>query len=158
MSEQIKVSRPVDASPGQVFALLADPGRHVEFDGSGMMRGLAEGAPITGVGDTFLMNMSNPILGDYQVRCTVRTFEPDRAIAWGPQLFPADGYTDKLGDMVTGGHTFTWELAPSGSGGTTVTQTEDWSGVEDSRFKEIFPIVTEPMLLESIDRLGKVAG
>ena len=158
MSEQITVTRDVAASPEQVFALLADPARHVEIDGSGFMRGVAEGGLISGTGDTFIMNMNSPILGDYQVRNTVATFEPNRAIGWAPQLYPVDGYRDKLGEMVTGGHTFTWNLAPSSSGGTTVTQTEDWSSVADPGFKSIFPIVTEAMLSESLDRLDKAAG
>jgi hypothetical protein len=158
MSEQLKVTRDVDASPEQVFALLAEPGRHLEVDGSGLIRGLAEGSTITGTGDTFLMNMKNPILGDYQVRNTVCAYDPGRKIGWAPNLFPADGYKDKIGEMVTGGHTFVWELAPSAAGGTTVTQTHDWSGVGDPAFKSIFPMITEAMMTESIDRVGKAAG
>jgi uncharacterized protein YndB with AHSA1/START domain len=158
VSEQISVTRDVAASPERVFALLADPARHVEIDGSGFIRGLADGGPITGTGEQFLMNMNNPILGDYQVRNTVVSFEPGRAIGWGPQLYPADGYRDKLGEMVTGGQTFTWRLEPSGSGGTTVTQVQDWSGVGDPAFKAIFPLVTEAMMNDSLDRLGKAAG
>jgi uncharacterized protein YndB with AHSA1/START domain len=158
MAEQISVTRDVAASPEQVFALLADPARHIDIDGSGFLRGLAEGGPVTGTGDTFLMNMNNPVLGDYQVRNTVATFEPNRAIGWAPQLYPPDGYRDKIGDMVTGGHTFTWHLTPSASGGTTVTQTQDWSGVRDPGFKSIFPMVTEAMLNESLDRIDKAAG
>jgi uncharacterized protein YndB with AHSA1/START domain len=158
MSEQITVTRDVAADPEQVFALLSDPARHVDIDGSGFVRGLAEGAPVTAVGDTFVMNMNNPVLGDYQVRNTVSAFEPGRVIGWSPQLYPPDGYRDKIGDMVTGGHTFTWQLAPSSAGGTTVTQTQDWSGVSDPGFKSIFPMITEAMLAESIDRIDKAVG
>lgn len=158
MSEQITVTRDVQADPERVFALLADPARHIEIDGSGLMRGLADGERVTAVGDTFVMNMNNPILGDYQVRNTVHSFVAGQEIGWGPQLYPVDGYRDKLGDMVTGGHTFTWRLTESPSGGTSVTLVQDWSGVTDPRFKSLFPLITEAMLTESLDRLDKVAG
>ena len=158
MSEQITVQRDVAATPEQVFALLADPSRHVEIDGSGFMRGLADGAVIRDVGDAFVMDMNSPLLGDYRVRNTVHVLEAGRAIGWGPQLHPVDGYRDKIGDMVTGGHTFTWQLEPSPAGGTSVTLVQDWSGVPDPGFKSIFPIVTEAMMSESVDRLDKAAG
>ena len=118
MSEQLKVTRDIDASPEQVFAVLSDPARHHVFDGADMVRGLAEGGPITGVGDAFIMNMENQILGDYQVRNEVSAYEQDRKLGWLPVLYPKGGYTDKIGDMDPGGHSYTWELTPNGSGGT----------------------------------------
>lgn len=154
MSETIRISRTVDASPDKVFAVLADPGRHTEFDGSSMLRGLAEGAPVTAVGDVFIIDMYNDILGDYQIRNTVVAFEKDRTIGWGPALHPADGYTDKIGDMKPGGHTFTWELEPAGQG-CTVTQVYDWSGVTDPQFKAMMPLISEAQLGDSVDRVGR---
>ncbi len=158
MSEQIKVTRDVDASPEQLFAVLSDPARHQLFDGADMVRGLAEGGPITGVGDAFIMNMENKNLGAYQVRNEVSDYEPNRKLAWRPVLYPKGGYADKIGDMDPGGHNFTWELSPNGSGGTTVTQTYDWSGVWDPGFKSLFPMFSEDVLASSIDKVGKAAA
>ncbi len=155
MSEQIQVSGTVDASPEAVFALLSDPARHTEIDGAGMLRGLASGGPITGVGDTFTMKMNNQILGDYEVECRVTAFEPGRRIGWGPKL--VGDFSSVLGNMEPGGQTFTYELEPAESG-TRVTQTYDWSEVPDPAFKGILPFLNEDQLAESIQRIGKAAG
>ncbi len=157
MSEQLKVSGEVPASPEQVFALLADPARHPEIDGADMLRGLAEGGPISGQGQTFTMNMNNSILDDYQVQNTVTVFEPGRRIGWSPTGLAGDNL-DRLGDMQPGGQSFTFELEPNGSGGTTVTQTYDWSGVSDPGFKGLMPFLKEEHLAGTIERLGKAAG
>ena len=157
-SESITVTRTVPASPEQIFAVLADPNRHTEVDGSTLLRGLAEGSTLTGTGDQFVMNMNNGILGDYQVRNTVVAFEENRRIGWAPSLYPEGGYDDKLGGMKPGGHTYMWELEPAESGGTTVTQVYDWSKVGDEKFKSLFPMLNEAALAESIDKVARAAG
>jgi hypothetical protein len=53
----VKVSRRIAAPAARIFAVLADPNRHPEIDGSGMLRGLAAGKVITGTGVVFAMNM-----------------------------------------------------------------------------------------------------
>ena len=157
MPEQLKVSGEVAASPEQVFALLADPARHPEIDGADMLRGLADGGPISGVGETFRMKMNNAVLDDYEVTNTVTVFEPGRRIGWSPSGLAGDNL-DRLGDMKPGGQSFTFELEPNGSGGTTVTQVYDWSGVTDPAFKGLFPFLKEEQLAGTIERLGKAAG
>jgi len=47
-----------------------------------------------------------------------------------------DGYKDKIGDMLARGHTYTWELEPSG-GGTSVTQIYNWNQVTDDGFRPV---------------------
>lgn len=159
MSDQIQVTRTVDAAPEQLFALLSTPSRHTEFDGAGMVQGSeGSGATVSGVGDQFIMNMKNDALGDYQMLNTVTAFEQDRTIGWAPQIHPLDGYTDKLGDVTAKGHTYTWELSPSGGGQTTVTQTYDWSGVTDEQFRGFFPMVSEDQISDSIDRAARAAS
>lgn len=156
MSEQITVTRTVDARPEQLFSLLASPGRHHEFDGAGMLQGVDGSATVSAVGDQFVMNMRNDALGDYQMLNTVTAYEQDREIAWAPQLHPLDGYTDKLGDVTAKGHVFSWTLTPSGSG-TEVTQVYDWSGVQDDQFKGFFPMITEDQLSRTIDNVADAA-
>lgn len=157
MPEQLKVTGDVAASPEQVFALLADPARHPEIDGADMLRGLVAGAPISGTGDTFTMSMNNAILDDYQVTNTVTAFEPSHRIGWSPTGLAGDNL-DRLGDMQPGGQTFTFELEPNSSGGTTVTQIYDWSQVADPQFKGLMPFLKEEQLAGTIERIGKVAG
>ena len=157
-SERIQVTRTVEASPEALFAVLAAPSRHAEFDDAGMVRDCVdEPGQVTGVGDQFTVNMNNEMLGDYQMRNTVTRFEENRAIGWAPVLHPEDGYKDKLGDMKPGGHTYTWELSPAGAGQTTVTQTYDWSKVTDDEFRKLFPLVSEQQLTTSIDRVASAA-
>lgn len=69
----------------------------------------------------------------------------------------ADGYADKIGNLKPGGHTYTWELEPDGTG-TKVTQIYDWSGVGDPNFKGLFPMLKEEHLGETIDRVGRAAA
>jgi uncharacterized protein YndB with AHSA1/START domain len=156
-SDQLKVSRTVDASPEQLFALLSKPSNHEEIDGASMLRGIeGSDAPVSGVGDEFIMKMSNDALGDYRMHNEIVAFEPDRKIGWAPSLHPIDGYTDKLGDVRAVGHTYTWELEPEG-GGTKVTQIYDWSGVKDENFRGFFPMLSEEQLADSIDKAGRAA-
>ncbi|GAA4847644.1 SRPBCC family protein [Actinomycetospora corticicola] len=157
MSDQIQVSKTVDASPEQMFALLSQPSRHTEFDGAGMLRGVEPGGEnVSGTGDEFIMNMNQDALGDYQMKNVVTAYEENRKIGWAPSLHPLDGYKDKVGDAQATGHTYTWELEPAGSG-TKVTQTYDWSGVEDEAFRGFFPMLTEDQLSESIDKVANAA-
>jgi len=157
MSDQQQVSKTVDASPEQLFSLLATPERHAEFDGASMVRGVEPGSEkISGSGDEFVMNMENDALGPYQMKNTVVAFEPARRIAWAPSLHPIDGYTDKLGDVKATGHTWTWELEPAGSG-TKVTQTYDWSDVKDESFRGFFPMISEDQMSATIDKVANAA-
>ena len=54
---QVAVSRRIEAPAVDIFAILADPRRHTELDGSGMLRGAVTATPVTGVGDVFVMRM-----------------------------------------------------------------------------------------------------
>jgi len=155
-SDQIQVSRTVDARPEEVFAVLSDPARHLDMDTSGMLRGAEGDTTLSAVGDEFVIDMNNQTLGDYKMKNTVITYEKDRSIGWAPKLYPEDGYTDKIGDMKAGGHTFTWHLEPEGSG-TKVTQVYDWSGVADPRFKGVCPMVSAEQLAESIEKVARAA-
>ena len=157
-SDRMQVTRTVQASPDQLFALLATPARHTEIDGAGMLRGVeGAGEQVGGVGEVFLMNMDQEGLGTYQMRNTITAYEPGRKIGWAPELYPLDALKDKIGDIEPKGHSYTWEFEPDG-GGTKVTQTYDWSGVTDQGFRALFPRVTEEQLAESIERAGRAAG
>lgn len=153
---QIVVSKTVNATPEQLFALLSTPTRHQEIDGSDMLRG-TDTSQVIGVGDEFVMKMRNDALGDYEMKNHVISYEKNRKIGWAPSLHPPDGYIDKLGDVQASGHTYTWELEPTGEGQTRVTQTYDWSHVTDDDFKSFFPLLSEIQLNLSIDNAAHAA-
>lgn len=130
MPEQIQptvsVHRRVAASPAAVFAVLATPQRHLDIDGSGMLRGTDSG-PVAGVGDAFVMRMYFEPLGHYEMVNHVVEFERDRRIAWEPESgagLPEAGTAD-----ARWGHRWGFELTPDGADGTVVKETWDCSGV-----------------------------
>jgi uncharacterized protein YndB with AHSA1/START domain len=76
----VTASTVVAAPPAEVFALLANPHRHPEFDGSGSVRAAVSGPERLTLGDRFGMDMK--IRLPYRVTNEVVEFEPDRLIAW----------------------------------------------------------------------------
>lgn len=152
-SQQVRGT--VDAAPERVFALLADPARHTELDGAGMLRGLdEETGPVGGVGDAFVMKMNQDGIGDYRMRNEITDFEPGRRITWAPSIHPPGSLTHIIGELDVSGHTYGWELEPTSEGGTQVTHTYDWSGVRDEGALALYPRVSEEQMSASITRIG----
>ena len=54
---------------------------------------------MTGVGDSWVMNMNQSNLGDYQMRSEVIAFEAGRQIAWAPGIHPPDSLAHLMGDL-----------------------------------------------------------
>jgi len=123
----VRVSRRIEAPASVIFRVLADPGRHQELDGSGMLRGAVTTAPIAGVGDVFVMKMYFAALGDYEMNNHVVEFEPDRRIGWEPEA--GRGHPDATArqDGSRWGHRWSYELVPDGPGVTIVTEVYDCS-------------------------------
>jgi hypothetical protein len=116
------VTRPIAATPAEIFAVLADPTRHKDTEPGDWVRDAVDPDPITGAGQMFAMNMYlEQIGGDYVMHNLVTDFEPNRTIAWLP------GQLDESGQHEPGGWTWRYDLAPSGSS-TDVRLTYDWSG------------------------------
>jgi hypothetical protein len=63
-NERFEVQRTIAAEPSAIFKLLTDPQGHVAIDSSGMLQS-AEGVPVGGVGDTFVVHMDREALNDY---------------------------------------------------------------------------------------------
>lgn len=99
----------VAAPPAEVFALLANPHRHHEFDGSGTVRSAVSGPERLALGDRFGMQMK--ITLPYRVTNRVVEFEQDRLIGWCHFARAVWRY----------------ELEPV-DGGTRVTETFDFRG------------------------------
>lgn len=142
--QQIQVSRVINAPVERVFAMLADPDRHPDLDGSGTLRASRTHTILTQVGDAFLMDMHAEDLGDYRSRSIVTRYERDRVIGWSPG--PVDG--DPFG------HTFTFTLEPEGDDRTLVTQTYDWSAMTNEDLLAQMPRVSPEALTRSLDRLA----
>lgn len=156
--KQLQASKVIPAPPEKIFELLADPNRHTDLDGAGMLRGIeGDAAPIKGIGQVFTMNMHQPDLGDYRMVNTVTAFVENSRVGWGPRVDPTSSLAEKLGDMDAGGHTFTYDLAEA-DGGTEVTVTYEWMSVKDPGFEAFFPVVSQEQLAGSLDELAKAVS
>jgi len=142
-TRQLTVSMTINAPIERVFAMLADPDRHPELDGSGMLRGSRTHEVLTGVGETFSMDMHHEMLGDYRTDNVVTVYERDRAIGWAPAAAGQEPF----------GHTFTYRLEPDGDDRTLVQQTYDWSQVTAERVLELCPLVSKEQLTATLERL-----
>ncbi|TFD29137.1 SRPBCC family protein [Cryobacterium sp. TMT2-23] len=109
-----RVARTVEVpvSADDVFALVADPRRHGELDGSGTVRDTVSGPQRLSQGSQFSVAMKQFGVG-YRITSTVTRFEDGRLVEWSS---PA-------------GHRWRWELTPLTPTSTRVTETFDYSTV-----------------------------
>jgi uncharacterized protein YndB with AHSA1/START domain len=119
-----KVSRRVvvHAPAAEVFALVADPHRHPELDGSGTVRD----TPVTGParlseGAKFSVGMKQHGF-PYKITSTVTEFDEGRLIEW---RHPA-------------GHRWRWEFEEIQPGVTRITETFDYSTAKAGKVLELF--------------------
>lgn len=123
--EPVSVSRRIAAPAAAVFAVLADPARHPEIDGSGMLREVVGRPVISGVGDTFTVRMHNAEMGDYEMTNYVVEYVPGRRIGWEPEMSAASRAEDQADVGVRAHQRWSYELTPDGPDGTLVTETYD---------------------------------
>ena len=111
----VSVSRRIEAPAAGIFKLLADPDRHPEFDGSGMLRPGASHSVIVGVGEVFVTKMYFTAMGDYEMHNRVVVYEADRCIGWEPGN----------AKLARNGSRWRFDLRPDGPDTTVVTETYD---------------------------------
>jgi hypothetical protein len=147
--EPTSVSRAIAASPDTVFAIVADPARHHEIDGSGTVRGSVDTPERMQVGSTFSMNMNQGL--PYKMVNEVTEFEPDRRIAWRPWFVVA-------GRRIIGGVTWRYEITPTDDG-CTVTETYDVTTGTPSKAlaRAGFPEKQARAMAATLDRLAALA-
>ncbi|MBI4883576.1 MAG: SRPBCC family protein [Actinobacteria bacterium] len=133
------VERQIAAPPERIFDLLADPTRHQEIDGSGTVRGSADGSQRLALGSKFGMSMHAGF--GYSMANTVVEFEENRRIAW--QTRP----TMALVGLLVGGRIWRYELVPQ-DGGTLVR--ESW----DIRQEKV-PLSVRPLRGRTIQSMTK---
>ena len=116
---RVAVSRRIGADPATIFEILADPKKHTELDGSGMLRGALTDTVVSGVGDVFVLKMYfDPLGGDYEMANHVVDYEQNRRIVWQPQRNDIDQPSWR--------QLWGYELTPDGDA-TLVTETFDGS-------------------------------
>jgi hypothetical protein len=148
-AERIEVQRTIHATPSAIFHLLRDPDGHVAIDSSGMLMS-AEGNPVTGVGDTFVIHMDREALNDfplglYDVVVTITTYVEDREIAW-----TIAGLV-----MPSIGHVYGYRFEPVDDA-TLVTSYYDWSTIsQEWKDRGIFPVISEGALRATLGILDR---
>jgi Polyketide cyclase / dehydrase and lipid transport len=111
----------VRAPAADVFALVADPYRHPELDGSGTVRPASVSGPrILSAGAKFTVGMKQYGV-PYKITSTVTAFEAGQLIEWQHPM----------------GHRWRWELAGIEPGITQVTETFDYTTARAPRLLEI---------------------
>lgn len=110
VSRSVQVSAPA----ATLFALIVDPHRHHEIDGSGTVRDIDVSGPHhLGVGDKFTIGMTQFGL-PYKITSTATAVEENRLVEWQHPL----------------GHRWRWELAEVSPTTTKVTETFDYSSAK----------------------------
>lgn len=146
----ITLEQDAERSASALFAVLADPRRHVEMDGSGMLRAVEDATVLDHVDQVFSIAMHYPSLGDYITDNRVVELEPGRRLTWT---------TGRRGQPPAGVR-WGWQLTPLDDARTRVVHTYDWSRVTDPGVlaRVSFPRVSPDQLQASVDRLIALAG
>ena len=123
-------SRVVPAAPEEIFALLADPARHAEIDGSGTLQRLVAGQGSMELGSKFTIAMKAYGF-PYRITSKVVEYEENRLIAWCHLVK----------------NRWRYELEPV-EGGTRVTESADYRNL---RFPHLTMwLVKEELIEDSI--------
>lgn len=146
LADRMEVTRPISASPSDIFEILRSPAGHVAIDASGMLQDYT-GEPAEKVGDTFVIHMDRESLNDvplgkYDVTVHIITFDRDREIAWN------------LGPDIPYPHFYGYRLEPGQDGFTNVTSYYDWSKIS-ADIKAAFPVVPESALRATLGILDR---
>jgi uncharacterized protein YndB with AHSA1/START domain len=147
----ISVERVINASAADIFAMIADAGRHPSFDGSGTVDHSTEKSRPLALGAKFGMSMRGrpeSLFLPYRTTNTVVEFEPDRRIAWQTRMGP-------LG--VIGGRIWRYELSPV-ENGTLVRETWDVSQDRQRPMLKMgaMPKQTEDGMRATLERIAAI--
>lgn len=118
----------------------------------------AEGAAVSGVGDTFVVHMDREALNDfplglYNVTVRIETFIPGKEIAWT--------VVGRIRPQI--GHVYGYRLEPieteDGGIATMVTSYYDWSSIDPVwRERAIFPVISENALRATLGILARTVA
>lgn len=138
-----KVARSVEvqAEPSEIFALVANPHRHHELDGSGTVRDAeVKGPQELSQGDTFTVKMKQYGL-PYAIKSTAVEVERDHVVAWQHPM----------------GHIWRWEIRQSRPGISQVTETFDYSTAKAPKVLELtgFPKKNGQGITRTLEKLAE---
>jgi len=136
----VSVSRIINAPAAAVFAVIDDPSRHPDFDGSGTVKASRTPSRHLRLGDRFGMDMKLGV--PYRMSSTVVECEPDRLLAWAH----------------FGGHRWRYQLEAIDATSTRVTETFDWSTSKFPPFIELagYPRKHVPNMQRTLERLAEL--
>ena len=135
----VSVTVTVNATPQQIFDLLADPSKHGEIDGSGSIQNAQSSAPERlALGAKFGMDMKIGV--SYKITNEVVEFDEPRRIAW----------------RHFGGHVWRYILEPT-DGGTLVTEQFDWNTSRSQLLMRVmnYPAKNRASIEKTLERLAK---
>ncbi|WP_420436158.1 SRPBCC family protein [Candidatus Poriferisodalis sp.] len=134
----VSVERLIDAPAERIFAVLADPSRHCEIDGSGTLNRLTTSSAPLALGSTFSMRIKGGIA--YTVKNRVLEFEENRLITWAHWQ----------------GQRWSYRLEPQPDGGTLVRETFNWSTAKLPRSIELLGAHRKnvPSMEKTLERLA----
>jgi uncharacterized protein YndB with AHSA1/START domain len=147
----VSVEKVIPAPADAIFALLADPARHPDIDGSGAVKQAKADAPQRlALGSTFGMSMRLGI--PYSMVNTVIEFEDNRRIAW--QARPP-GFVGRF----SAGRIWRYELEPV-EGGTRVKETWDLSEDKQRMLLRLggLPDKTRHNMEKTLERIEKLTA
>ena len=145
----VRVERVIKAPAASIFAILADPSRHPDIDGSGAVKRPKDGSPHSlTLGSTFGMSMKLGL--PYSMSNTVIEFEQDKRIAWQTVFAGALG-------RAVGGRIWRYELEQA-QGGTKVTETWDISQDKQQVFLKMGNVSkqTASSMTKTLERLAQL--
>jgi uncharacterized protein YndB with AHSA1/START domain len=155
-TDHVAASTTIEASPEEVFAVLADPSAHADIDGTGWVRESLDGDRITAASQVFRMAMyheGHPDKG-YKIANRVEVFDEPRAIAWQPGT-----ESPETGELNLGGWIWRYDLEATGPSRTTVTLTYDWSAVPSEVHEYMqFPPFGQDHLDNSLQHLSDLVA
>jgi hypothetical protein len=132
-SGHVEISRRIAAPAATIFKIIADSGRHPDFDGSAMLRRGSPSKVVSRVGDEFMMSMHLAELGDYVMCNRIVEYCFNRRIAWEPT--PGDQVAADNAQLPFGtsqGYRWSFDLSPLSTGVTMVTERYDCSAAANA--------------------------
>lgn len=139
----VSATRAISASADRIFALIADPSRHSEWDGNGNVASSAPGQRVHQVGEVFKTTLTG---GEIRENHIVEFIEASQ-IAWLPAELRKQ----------PPGHLWRFQLSQVNPSLTTVTHTYDWTALTDTKRLVRAQATTAEMLRASLDRLAVLA-
>ena len=144
------VERVIPAPPEAIFALLADPRRHKDIDGSGTVRDAKDVPDHLELGSKFGMDME--FGGKYSMENTVIEFEPNRRIAWQARPPRMHG---GIWRQLFGGRIWRYELELA-DGGTRVRESWDVSKERNKWMVRAYGPKTRKNMAATLERIEQL--